>query len=361
MRLSVVMITRSTLYRIPGGDTVQVTETASHLRKLGVNVDIKLTDESIVYEKYNLIHFFNLIRPADMMIHIRRSGKPYLISTIFVDFSEFDRVYRKGISGLIFRLFSSDAIEYIKTISRWIKGVDKLMSKDFIWKGQRSSVQELLANASLILPNSENEYLRLKARYRFSKDHMVIPNGVNRSWFILDSTKEKDPKMVLCVARIEGVKNQLNLIKALNGTDFQLYLIGAPTPNQPNYLKACELEAGNNIHFLGHLTTEAIQTYYQTAKIHILPSWFETTGLSSLEAAAMGCQVIISDRGDAKEYFTDLAYYCNPVSTESILAAIQKASIEKIDPKLREKVVAKFCWENAASETLQGYLKVIKN
>ena len=32
----------------------------------------------------------------------------------------------------------------------------------------------------------------------------------------------KDPLMVLCVARIEGIKNQLNLIKALNNTEYQL-------------------------------------------------------------------------------------------------------------------------------------------
>ncbi len=63
-----------------------------------------------------------------------------------------------------------------------------------------------------------------------------------------------------------------------------------------------------------------------------MPSWFETTGLSSLEAAAMGCNIVITRKGDAYEYFGDYAYYCDPESPDSIFKAIEKAASNSILP-----------------------------
>jgi glycosyltransferase involved in cell wall biosynthesis len=100
--------------------------------------------------------------------------------------------------------------------------------------------------------------------------------------------------------------------------------------------------------------------YYQKAKVHILPSWFETTGLSSLEAAAMGCNVVITDRGDAKEYFGQNAFYCNPSCTNSIYKAVEQASLHRHNKKLQEKILSKYTWQQASLQTLQAYKQVIK-
>ncbi|MBK7308934.1 MAG: glycosyltransferase [Chitinophagaceae bacterium] len=56
-------------------------------------------------------------------------------------------------------------------------------------------------------------------------------------------------------------------------------------------------EAAGNIVFAGRLTQTALANYYARARVHVLPSWFETCGLSSLEAAAMGCNIVITARG----------------------------------------------------------------
>ena len=84
--------------------------------------------------------------------------------------------------------------------------------------------------------------------------------------------------------------------------------------------------AAKNIHFIDHLPQEELIHYYQKAKVHVLPSWFETCGLSTLEAAAMGCNIVITNKGYASEYFNDHAFYCDPSSPASILDAIYKAS-----------------------------------
>ena len=73
--MNVLFVVRSTLFTVKGGDTTQVIETAAQLRLLGVETDIKLAGEKIDYSPYDLLHFFNIIRPADILVHIKKSKK----------------------------------------------------------------------------------------------------------------------------------------------------------------------------------------------------------------------------------------------------------------------------------------------
>ena len=106
-------------------------------------------------------------------------------------------------------------------------GKDHLSSLSYIWKGQRKSIIEILGASAMILPNSESEYKRVIQAYPYPVKYNVVPNGIDPGLFKYEETQKKDDSLVLCVARIEGIKNQLNLIKALNNTHFRLLLIGA--------------------------------------------------------------------------------------------------------------------------------------
>ncbi|NCI50633.1 glycosyltransferase family 4 protein [Sediminibacterium roseum] len=358
--IRVAMITRSTLFTTSGGDTVQVMQTAKHLRELGVLVDVKLTTEQIDYDQYSMLHFFNIIRPADILYHIHRSGKPYVVSTVFVDYSEFEKQYRSGMPGMLFSFFPADGIEYLKTISRRLLLRDSLRSWWYLVNGQRRSVKKIINNASLLLPNSTSEYDRLTKRYSVNTKHEIVTNGVDVSFFNFENTHAKNDLLVLCVARIEGIKNQLNLIKAINGTEYRLLLIGSPAPNQSSYYNACRKVAGNNVSFIGQVGREELRKYYQMAKVHVLPSWFETTGLSSLEAAVMGCNIVITDKGDTREYFGDAAFYCDPSSPASIHKAIDNAAHAQVNTSLQHKIRTMHTWQQAAGQTKNAYLKVIE-
>lgn len=141
-------ITRSTWQTVPGGDTIQLKETALHLKQLGVKADILSAGSNVDYSAYDLIHFFNITRPADLLVHARRCKRPYVLSPVLVDYSGYDRNYRKGLSGFIFRHCSPSINEYIKTIGRWIRGNDKLVSSAYLWKGHRRCMQEIITGAS---------------------------------------------------------------------------------------------------------------------------------------------------------------------------------------------------------------------
>ena len=357
--MKVAFIARSSLHTSKGGDTIQILQTARHLEQLNIKVDIRLTDEKINYKEYDLLHFFSLIRPADILPHIKNRNIPFVVTPLLIDYSEYDKQYRKGISGKLFRYLSTHQIEYIKTIARWVKRQQKIKSHSYLFNGQQSSVKTIIKKAAMILPNSEMEYHQLVHSYSLTPPFSIILNGIDESLFSSTVNEQKDENMVLCIARIEGLKNQINLIEGLNNSKFQLFIIGRYASNQSDYYMQCKKIAAENIHFIDHLPQEKLINYYRKAKVHILPSWFETCGLSTLEAAAMGCNVIITNRGYASEYCNGYAFYCDPSSPSSILEATDKASKAEYPKVFQQKVFTDFTWRNAARKTYEAYKQII--
>lgn len=359
--MKVAFILRDSVFKQKGGDTVQIVNTSKYLKEYGIEVDLHLTTDKISYEQYDLLHFFNIIRPADILHHIHQTKKPFVVSPVLVDYSEYDKFHRTGLAGKLFRHISASKIEYMKAIARRLKGSDRIRSSSYLWKGHKASIKEILHKTSMVLPNSYMEYEKLTASYSISPPYVVVPYGIDEEVFRVDDTIEKDPNLVLCVGRIEGIKNQLNLIKALNNTNYQLLLIGAPAANQPGYHQLCRRIAGKNVSFIEYLSHSELVEYYRKAKVHILPSWFETCGIVSLEAGAMGCNLVISNRGFSSEYFEDLVVYCDPASPDSIFEAVEKAAKSEPQKKMKEKILEKYTWKQAAIKTLEGYKQVLSS
>jgi glycosyltransferase involved in cell wall biosynthesis len=355
--MKILFLTRSTLYSVYGGDSVQVISTAKYLRRLGVEVDIKLSNEKIDYSQYDLLHIYNAIRPADALAHVKRSGKPYVLSPIYVDFYEYHKEHAKGVTALMSRYLSADQLEYAKVIARWIKNGEPIHSSEYFYLGHKKAVQKLAGGAVMLLPNSNSEHERFVKDYKVSRPYCVIYYGIDTEVFNIPELKPelRDPMQVICVARIEGKKNQLNLIKALNNTPYQLKLVGKPAPNHIAYYEECRSIAGPNVTFIDFLPQEQLAEHYLRSKVHVLASWHETCGLSSMEAAYAGCNLVITDKGDTVDYFGNDAWYCNPSSPESIYNAVKQASEAPLSMTLREKILTEYNWREAASQTLAAY------
>ena len=357
--MKVLFIVRSTLYTAKGGDTVQIIETARELTKLGIAVDIKRTAEKINYKLYDLLHFFNIIRPADILIHIRRSNKPFVVSSILVDYAHYEKHIRPGITGKIFSRMPAGGIEYAKTIYRTIRRKDSLASYDYLWKGHQRSIREILSKAHCVIVNAEDEYRQLVETYQVSPAYAIAPNGIDEQLFTPVPGIKREDDLVLCVARIEGIKNQLNLIEAMNDSDLRLILIGNAAPNQKSYYAQCKKMAGKNIRFVSHLPQTELLQYYARAKVHVLPSWFELCGLASLEAAAMGCNPVVTDNGYARSYFGDEAFYCDPSDPGSIQQAIENAAKADSNLHLQNMIREQFTWKRTAEKICIVYKNMI--
>jgi glycosyltransferase involved in cell wall biosynthesis len=359
--MKIAFISRATLFTVPGGDTRQMEMTAKYLRKLSVQVDIFLTTDSIDYSSYDLIHFYNITRPADILRHIRLSKKPYVVSTIFVQHDRINEEQKGRLFKMISRMFSVDGLAYLKTVARWIKNGEKIISKKYLWLGQRRSIEWIVNNAEFLLPNSESEMRRFFSHYIVDCPYHVVPNGIDPE--ILNRNIEKDEKYVqaiICLARFEPLKNQLNLIKALNNSPYQVYLHGKPSPNNVVYYEQCVQEAGPNIHIGGWLEEDETYRVYASAKVHVLASHFETTGLSSLEAAVMGCNIVVTDRGDTRDYFRGDAWYCEPDDIQSIRSAVDAAYTAMYNDAFKQRILTDYTWQRAAEETLKAYRQVLK-
>ncbi len=363
--VKVLMQSRTTLFTVPGGDTIQMLKTAEALRKIGCTVEIS-TELEPELSLYDLVHLFNLTRPQELYLqatNARRQNRNIVLSPVYVSYREYEQHGRNGMFGVLSHFLESGQIEYLKITARAIRNFE--FNKGTILlllKGYRSLQNKIIDMADVLLPNSKSEMNRAcndLHRMRH-KRYVVVPNAVDEQLFDheridLARTEETFYDSVLCVGRIEGLKGQLNLVRAMNGLDWPLVLIGKPAPNHLSYFEQVKKESGSKVNIIGELDHTELPGFYAAARVHVLASWMETTGLSSLEAGVMGCNLVITDRGDTRDYFGDYAFYCEPDSVESIRAAIIKAYTTPVDPQLRQHILERFTWEKAAEKTLEGY------
>jgi glycosyltransferase involved in cell wall biosynthesis len=367
--MNVLFQSRTNLFEAPGGDTVQILKTKEFLEKLGIQIDISLEFEPDL-SNYDIVHLFNLMEPQDIyrqMINAKKHNKKIALSTIYGLYTEFERKARGGLFQKLANILSPYQINYIKTVvkhyyeKRFHKGV-----KIMLFKGYYSLMKEIVDNSDVILPNSVSEMNRVVKEFKLKNYNFVsIPNAIDKSVFS-EKTSQPSKKYddfkdcIVCAARIEGRKSTLNLVKAVKGTNYKLVLVGKESQNQKKYVKQVHEEAEENIVFLGSIPHEDLKELYKVAKVHVLASWMETPGLSSLEAAVMGCNIVITKKGDTYDYFEDYAFYCEPDDVNSIKKAIDLAYNKTFNPRLKEKILEKYIWEETAKETLKGYNSIFK-
>ncbi|MDG1347934.1 MAG: glycosyltransferase family 4 protein [Crocinitomicaceae bacterium] len=359
--MKVLFVNRNSSFSVPGGDTVQMEGTAKYLRELGITVEIYHKDTKIDYADFQLIHFFNITRPAEILEHTSKSNLPYVVSTIFVDYTFYKVQTPLKPRGIVTRIFGPDGLEYFKTVAKHFLGKEKIPYSKYLFMGQRRSIKSILKNAHCLLPNSASELNRLKKRYGKVGEATVIHNGVDLEKFSPNSEIERIQNQVICVGRIEPMKNQLNLIKSLEKSGLSLKIIGAISPNHVNYFKECQRIASSNVEFIDRVSQEELAVYYQQSEVHVLPSWFETTGLVSLEAAYLGCKIVVSPHGDTKDYFKDEANYCEAKSVDSIKEAILKACEREPSSTLKNWIIEKYNWKQIALETSKVYENILKS
>jgi glycosyltransferase involved in cell wall biosynthesis len=357
--MKVALISRSSLYKVRGGDTTQISRTGDELNKLGVQTDIKLANEQIDYGEYDLLHFFNLIRPADHLYHIRKSGKPYVLSTIYLDYTQFDRKGRPFFYRNLFRALGKHPSELFKNCYRYYKKQDKLVTYSYL-KGHLKAMKQVVKDAALLLPNSHTEYDRVYNDLGIEKDYVVVPNGIDPGVFgkIPIGITRKDT--VCCVGQIYGMKNQLKLIKACAELKVPVKLIGKSPPNHKKYYQQCHQIKNSTAEFVEFMPQTELLKFYAGSRVHALPSWFETTGLSSLEAGAMGCNLVVGTGGDTKEYFEGHASFCDAADQQSIEQAVEEALNKPLSTDFRDIILERYTWKRAAEKTLEAYEKALK-
>jgi glycosyltransferase involved in cell wall biosynthesis len=344
-----------------------MTQTAVGLRRLGADVQMATIGGEPLLADFDLVHIFNW-QLLDQFLGLPKNvfdGPPVVLSPIFWfhtghwygDAVSSKRVWRaleKGLGGARARKFY-EAWQRIK----------------FTYGAQGQKNRADISVPDHLLPNSEAEidYLQsaLGIREEIRSRCTIVPNGVNRDLYDPPPSPNEEFRreyglrnFVLQVGRIQSAKNQLGAIEALFDTSLPIVFVGQPSPYEPEYVSRCQIVAKQrgNVYFIGPKSPEELAGIYVLASVHVLPSWRETPGLASIEAAAAGCRVVSTSIGSAGEYFGDDAWYCDPRDPESIKKAVLDALSSQPSERLRSKVLRNYTWDVAAGITLEAYRKV---
>lgn len=362
--MKVLFQSRKTLFSEPGGDTTQLLKTKEYLEKLGVEVSISL-DLTPDVSSFDIVHVFNLMRPQELYLQVlnaKKYKKKVALSTIYGPYEEYEKKGRGGLLGSLNKLLSIDKIEYLKVVARAILNWEfNKGTVIYLLKGHKRLQRKIIKMTDVFLPNSDSEMLRVAKDFALQTyNYVSIANAVDISIFDYDKV-EIDPEMekfrdcILCVSRIEGRKNQLNVIRACKDLPYKFVYVGKSGANFKKYFEQCKSEANENTIFTGPIPHEKLPQLYKLARVHTLVSWMETPGLSSLEAGVMHTNIVVTRKGDPEEYFKDYAFYCEPDDLVSIREAVKAAYEAPFDENLYEHIIANYKWEDAARQTLHGY------
>lgn len=359
--MKVVLCNRPNWRELSGGDVVQMLRTKESLeRDHGIETWIAESTDDPVLASADLVHVFNVQNPAIGLAYVqaaRRLGKPTALSPIFWDLSHAAFVANLARKGQ-YRL--GEAWKRRKRVFDWVARMSGtvLGRPSYYSPTYRRAVREMVELADVLLPNSSEEADQL---FRFTgsehKQTHVVVNAIDFETFPPGYDSRAG---VIMAARIEPTKNAMGALLAMEGLGEPLTLVGRSVDE--GYAQAVRHQAvsGTVTIIESNLDQSELAAMYRRSRVHVLPSFRESPGLTTLEALSSGCAVVVSERDycPVDTYFSELlgksVFMCDPYRPESIRAAIGQALVASDLPDLgswRER----FSWGQAAQQTLHAY------
>lgn len=191
--------------------------------------------------------------------------------------------------------------------------------------------------------SNEKRFAALREKYRL-RGEFLLYTGVQRSH-----------------------KNVVGLIRAFsclcNDPGFlgSLVITGKNDPFYPEVKRVVkDLRLESRVHFVGLVPETDLAMLYNSARVFVMPSFYEGFGLPPLEAMACGTPVACSSSSSLPEVCgRENAVYFNPNSVEQMAEAIRAAwDDEELRFVLRERGIhhaRSFSWGKMAKQTLDIY------
>ncbi|MDN7226399.1 glycosyltransferase family 4 protein [Planococcus sp. N064] len=300
----------------------------------GVNAKIKLLYEGLQQKNitidffnkwedkltnYDVLHIFRLSEENYALAATAKSSKvPIIISTI------------------------------LQVDKKWIISANLWLTKLLPIHTGYSKYKEMLGLADAVITETKKEAEFIAKVYKVDRKKIsVIPD------IPLVNAKDADPSLIqqrisskkdfiLQVARFDQNKNQLNVIKAMKGSDIPIVFIGGEDHNNQNYYEECKKEATDNMHFLGWLDASdpLLSSAFCSAKVVVMPSFQETMGTVAIEGGMAGANLVIAK--DLPILETGIEKYCKQIDPRNI-KEIRNSLVAAYEEKLnREEVRGQF-------------------
>jgi len=241
----------------------------------------------------------------------------------------------------------------------------------------------LAQNCHHIIVPTEKEKEKLILHYGASLERIsVVPCGVNLEHFkpISKGSARQylgfgNDKIILFVGRIEPLKGIDQLIKAIpylqNIQGLRLVVIGGGEHSQREIEQlqklACNLNIQDSVTFLGLIKHEQLPYFYSAADACVVPSYYESCGLVTLESLACGTPVVATDVGNLKSVIRqgETGYVVTDNAphrlADKIALLLSRPSTDTESALSIRASVSRFSWPNIAGAFIKECRLVLVN
>lgn len=378
-----------------GGMNVYVLELSKELAKAGCSIDIFTRSQSP--DSPRVVQ----VSPTLRVIHLPAGeeapiGKKSLIGYIpdflesFYAFVKQERLrydvvschyYLSGLIGLeIKKTFHIPMLITFHTLGLMKNLVAR--SEEERESTDRIKAELLLVQlADKVVATSETDAEYIRTLYNGHPNNIIVLKpGLNLDLFYPSSKEEarkkigapKDQKLLLFVGRIEplkGIDVLLYAIKVLLNTNPEMkvcvWIVGGdiskPSEEWPNELKKLSeirtlLDISASVTFVGRKEQEELPNYYNAADLLVMPSHYESFGITAVEAMACGVPVITTDVTGVSDLFDKQLNILVTSANNPILLAEKinqllndTTTYEKASRKVTE-YVRNISWKNTADQ-----------
>ncbi len=180
--------------------------------------------------------------------------------------------------------------------------------------------------ADYIVCYSESEAAFIASRFPEKRGRLrVVPMGVDP--ILYSSNGKVEPqKSVFMAGKICGYKGQLAVLEACRYLDIPVRFAGFnEDPVHDPYIDEFIAAVAKypKAEWLGFLQGEDLWNEYRRAQVHVNASQFEPFGQVTLDALALGCNIVHSKNSWSADMFGRVGSLCEPDNVDSIAAAIE--------------------------------------
>jgi glycosyltransferase involved in cell wall biosynthesis len=298
-----------------GGAQIQIEQTILALQKIGVDVQPAQWWEDL--PKVDIYHHFG--RPPAEVVRL---------------------AHAKGVRVVLQELLTEQGSRSRNRlrVQKWVRHavqatMPAMVSQVFGWESYRT--------ADALIANTTWEAHLMSYLFGAPADRVhVIANGIEEV-FLNSAPCERGPWLI-CTATITHRKRVLELAQAATLARVPVWIIGKPYAENDSYgaefLRLAKAKP-EFVRYEGPISDRArLAGIYRQARGFVLLSTMETLSLSSYEAVACGCPLLLSDLPWARSAFGTSVSYCSvklsPEKTASVLRAFyDQAPMLPVPPK----------------------------
>jgi glycosyltransferase involved in cell wall biosynthesis len=181
--------------------------------------------------------------------------------------------------------------------------------------------------AALVAPTNVEKQLMVRLFGADPRKVHIVPNGVEECFFYRHEPGDREALLV-CTATITERKRVLELAEAAVLAATPVRIVGKPYSEQDPYYRAFAAVARKHpdlVLYHGPINDrKELARLYQRSAGFVLLSTMESLSLSSMEAAASGCKLLLADLPWAHDTFGTKAWYCPvPATVERTAQALK--------------------------------------